>query len=165
MIAAISPNRSNPARILKIMSRLKKIFSKPFITVAATLPPLQLEWVDFRIKKGRDKNLFPSARQLSLPYFRLPPRPTPCHFKMKGVLSRKIWNLSVFLKIKSATAIILSKFLMIFAWITPRNRLPEYVLTAEITDYFMNLCDEYDWNDAKKANLRTGSAQMTVTYD
>lgn len=38
MIAAISPNRSNPARILKIMSRLKKIFSKPFITVAATLP-------------------------------------------------------------------------------------------------------------------------------
>ncbi len=55
MIAAISPNRSNPARILKIMSRLKKIFSKPFITVAATLPPLQLEWVDFRIKKAVTK--------------------------------------------------------------------------------------------------------------
>lgn len=28
--------------------------------------------------------------------------------------------------------------------------LPEYVLTAEITDYFMNLCDEYDWKDAEK---------------
>ena len=42
--------------------------------------------------------------------------------------------------------------------------LPEYVLTAEITDYFMNLCDEYDWKDAEKANLRTGSAQMTVTW-
>ncbi len=45
-----------------------------------------------------------------------------------------------------------------------KKPLPEYVLTAEITDYFMNLCDEYDWNDAKKANLRTGSAQMTVTW-
>lgn len=28
----------------------------------------------------------------------------------------------------------------------------------------MNLCDEYDWKDAEKANLRTGSAQMTVTW-
>ncbi len=43
-------------------------------------------------------------------------------------------------------------------------RLPEYVLTAEITNFFMNVCDEFDWKKAKKANRRNGSAEMTVTW-
>lgn len=42
--------------------------------------------------------------------------------------------------------------------------LPEYVLTAEITNFFMNVCDEYDWNKARKANKRNGSAEMTVVW-
>lgn len=41
---------------------------------------------------------------------------------------------------------------------------PEYILTAEINDYFMNVCDEFDWNNVKKQNLRTGSSEMTVTW-
>lgn len=43
-------------------------------------------------------------------------------------------------------------------------KLPEYALTAEITNFFMNVCDEYDWNKAKKANKRNGTAEMTVTW-
>lgn len=43
-------------------------------------------------------------------------------------------------------------------------KLPEYVLTAEITNFFMNVCDEYDWDKAKKANRRNGSSEMTVTW-
>ncbi len=43
-------------------------------------------------------------------------------------------------------------------------RLPEYVLTAEITNFFMNVCDEYNWEKAKKANRRNGTAEMTVTW-
>lgn len=43
-------------------------------------------------------------------------------------------------------------------------RLPEYALTAEITNFFMNICDEYDWDKAKKANKRNGTAEMTVTW-
>lgn len=46
----------------------------------------------------------------------------------------------------------------------PSVKLPEYVLTAEITDFFMNVCDEYDWDKAKKNNARNGSAEMTVTW-
>lgn len=41
---------------------------------------------------------------------------------------------------------------------------PEYILTAEINDYFMNVCDEFDWNNVKKQNLRTGTSEMTVTW-
>ena len=40
----------------------------------------------------------------------------------------------------------------------------EYVLTAEINDYFMNICDEFDWNNVKKKDLRTGTSEMTVTW-
>ncbi len=43
-------------------------------------------------------------------------------------------------------------------------KLPEYALTAEITNFFMNVCDEYDWDKAKKANKRNGTAEMTVTW-
>lgn len=41
---------------------------------------------------------------------------------------------------------------------------PEYVLTAEITDYFMNICDEYDWNKSEKKNTRTGTSEITVVW-
>ena len=44
------------------------------------------------------------------------------------------------------------------------TELPEYVLTAEITDYFMNVCDEYDWNKAEKKNERSGTSEITVTW-
>lgn len=43
-------------------------------------------------------------------------------------------------------------------------RLPEYALTAEITNFFMNVCDEYDWDKARKNNKRNGTAEMTVTW-
>lgn len=43
-------------------------------------------------------------------------------------------------------------------------KLPEYALTAEITNFFMNVCDEYDWDKAQKANKRNGTAEMTVTW-
>ncbi len=46
----------------------------------------------------------------------------------------------------------------------PAVQLPEYVLTAEITNFFMNVCDEFDWEKARKNNKRSGSAEMTVTW-
>lgn len=43
-------------------------------------------------------------------------------------------------------------------------KLPEYALTAEITNFFMNVCDEYNWNKSRKNNKRNGTAEMTVTW-
>lgn len=43
-------------------------------------------------------------------------------------------------------------------------KTPEYILTAEITDYFMNICDEYDWDKSKNKKLRTGSSEVTITW-
>lgn len=44
------------------------------------------------------------------------------------------------------------------------DETPEYVLTAEITDYFMNICDEYDWEKSEKKNTRTGTSEITVVW-
>lgn len=42
--------------------------------------------------------------------------------------------------------------------------LPEYILTAEITDFFMNVCDGYNWQQSQKTGKRTGSAEIKVTW-
>lgn len=42
--------------------------------------------------------------------------------------------------------------------------MPEYILTAEITDFYMNVCDGYNWKETKKTDKRTGSAEITVTW-
>lgn len=42
--------------------------------------------------------------------------------------------------------------------------LPEYILSAEITDLFMNICDKHDWESAKSADARTGSSEITVHW-
>ncbi len=47
---------------------------------------------------------------------------------------------------------------------TTPSPLPEYILTAEVTDFYMNVCDGYNWESAKKSDKRTGSSEMTVKW-
>ena len=125
--------------------------------------PLQLEWVDFRIKKGRDRTY---SRRLGNYRFRI----FGCRRDQRHAVlneGRIIQKDMVFLRIfedKVSDCYNIVKIPNDVCLSGVNKPLPEYVLTAEITDYFMNLCDEYDWKDAEKANLRTGSAQMTVTW-
>lgn len=44
------------------------------------------------------------------------------------------------------------------------QELPEYILTAEITDYYMDICDEYNWDEAKKNEARSGSSEIKVVW-
>lgn len=125
--------------------------------------PLQLEWVDFRIKKGRDRTY---SRRLGNYRFRI----FGCRRDQRHAIlneGRIIQKDMEFIRIfedKVSDCYNIVKIPNDVCLSGVNKPLPEYVLTAEITDYFMNLCDEYDWKDAEKANLRTGSAQMTVTW-
>ena len=42
--------------------------------------------------------------------------------------------------------------------------LPEYILTAEINNVYMDICDGYDWDNAKASGTRSGSAEITVNW-
>ena len=125
--------------------------------------PLQLEWVDFRIKKGRDRTY---SRRLGNYRFRIfGCRRDRRHAVLnEGRIIQKDMEFIRIFEDKVSDCYNIVKIPNDVCLSGVNKPLPEYVLTAEITDYFMNLCDEYDWKDAEKANLRTGSAQMTVTW-
>ena len=125
--------------------------------------PLQLEWVDFRIKKGRDRTY---SRRLCNYRFRIfGCRRDQRHAVLnEGRIIQKDMEFIRIFEDKVSDCYNIVKIPNDVCLSGVNKPLPEYVLTAEITDYFMNLCDEYDWKDAEKANLRTGSAQMTVTW-
>ncbi len=125
--------------------------------------PLQLEWVDFRIKKGRDRTY---SRRLGNYRFRIfGCRRNQRHAVLnEGRIIQKDMEFIRIFEDKVSDCYNIVKIPNDVCLSGVNKPLPEYVLTAEITDYFMNLCDEYDWKDAEKANLRTGSAQMTVTW-
>lgn len=125
--------------------------------------PLQLEWVDFRIKKGRDRTY---SRRLGNYRFRIfGCRRDQRHAVLnEGRIIQKDMEFIRIFEDKVSDCYNIVKIPNDVCLSDVNKPLPEYVLTAEITDYFMNLCDEYDWKDAEKANLRTGSAQMTVTW-
>ncbi len=44
------------------------------------------------------------------------------------------------------------------------QELPEYILTAEITDYYMDICDEYNWDKAQKNESRNGTSEIKVVW-
>ena len=125
--------------------------------------PLQLEWVDFRIKKGRDRTY---SRRLGNYRSRIfGCRRDQRHAVLnEGRIIQKDMEFIRIFEDKVSDCYNIVKIPNDVCLSGVNKPLPEYVLTAEITDYFMNLCDEYDWKDAEKANLRTGSAQMTVTW-
>ncbi len=125
--------------------------------------PLELEWVDFRIKNGMSTGNY--SRKLGKYRFRI----FGCRRDSKNavlnegrILEKDMNFVEIFDDMVSDCYNIVK---------TPNDlclredsSLPEYVLTAEITDYYMNLCDEYNWDEAKKADKRIGSSEMTVTW-
>lgn len=44
------------------------------------------------------------------------------------------------------------------------DRVPGYLITAEIKDLYVNVCDHYDWRTRKYSQLRSGSAEIKVLW-
>ena len=127
------------------------------------LAPFQLEWVDFRIQDGQSESY---SRKLGNYRFRL----FGCRrFSKKAMLNegRIIQKNMQFIDIFEDLVKDCYNIVKVPNDLCLRDQdyeAPEYILTAEITDYFMNVCDGYDWDNAQKSDKRTGSAEMTVTW-
>lgn len=156
----------------------KKAFIKNYVQNYKTIPsddiynkihkckdlaPFQLEWVDFRLQDG-DSDSF--SRKLGNYRFRL----FGCRrFSKNAILNegRIIQKNMQFIDIFEQLVNDCYNIVKVPNDVCLQNQdyeAPEYILTAEITDYFMNVCDGYDWDNAKKEDKRTGSAEMTVTW-
>lgn len=127
------------------------------------LAPFQLEWVDFRINDGNSESF---SKRLGNYRFRL----FGCRrFSKKAMLNegRIIQKDMQFIDIFEDLVEDCYNIIKVPNDLCLRDQdyeAPEYILTAEITDYFMNVCDGYDWDNSEKADKRTGSAEMTVTW-
>ena len=126
--------------------------------------PITLEYVDFRIKKGRQYT--PYSTKLGQYRFRIfgsrrfekdailnQGRIMQKDMKFIAIFNEMVGNCYPIRKMPSGLCLE-----------TSPSPLPEYILTAEITDYYMNLCDEYDWDKSAAEDKRTGSSEMTVTW-
>lgn len=126
--------------------------------------PITLEYVDFRIKKGRQYT--PYSTKLGQYRFRI----FGCRrFEKDAILNQgRIMQKDMrFIPIFNemvGNCYPIRKMPSGLCLETTPSPLPEYILTAEITDYYMNLCDEYDWDKSAAEDKRTGSSEMTVTW-
>ena len=124
-----------------------------------TLAPISLQWVDFRID--------PDSNSQKLGNYRF--RIFGCRREIRNVVlnqNRVLQNdLGLIDVFKNAVS---DCYKVIDVpndlCINPNQPSPEYILTAEITDFFMNVCDEHDWDKAKSKDQRNGSSQITITW-
>ena len=128
------------------------------------MAPISLAHVDFRIATGDDET--PFSNKLGNYRFRIfGCRRFDKEAKLNTgrILEKNISFNSVFEDVVGDCYKVLPMPKDLCLEETP-SELPEYVLTAEITDYFMNVCDEYDWDEAQKNDARHGSSEITVVW-
>lgn len=159
---ACRPEKTNPKYIQNYILYDDSLYSA-IHRQCGDFAPLELEWVDFRLKNGMDNNGY--SRKLGKYRFRIfgCRRDTKNAILNEGrILEKDMSFIEIFDDMVSDCYKVVK---------TPNDLclradspLPEYVLTAEITDYYMNLCDEYNWDEAKKEDKRIGSSEMTVVW-
>ena len=139
---------------------VKKYEMQEVVRSCKDFAPLSMEWVDFRIVRGDVKTY---SRKLGNYRFRIfgCRRNTKNAILNEGRIVEKDMNFGEIFKdmVSDCYTIVNPQ-----QCIDENSVLPEYVLTAEITDYFMNVCDEYNWDEAKMENSRNGSSEMKVTW-
>ncbi len=127
--------------------------------------PIKLEYVDFRIKKNR--NYTDYDRKLGNYRFRIfgCRRETKNAFLNEGrTMQKDMRFFDVFYEtMNDYYPVVVDKSNMYYPD-SDRLPYPEYIITAEITDYFMNICDEFDWENVKQKKLRSGSSEITVVW-
>lgn len=128
------------------------------------MAPLALAHVDFRIKKnGSDEPYSTKLGNYRFRIFGCRRYDKEATLNKGRVLEKNIAFNSVFEDVVGDCYKVLPMPHDLCLENTP-SELPEYVLTAEITDYFMNICDEYNWDKAQKNNERKGSSEITVVW-
>lgn len=127
--------------------------------------PIKLENVDFRIKKGRKYDDFNT--KLGDYKFRL----FGCRREQKNAylnqgrtIQKDMHFFDVFYETLNDFYPVVVDRSNVYYPDSDKLPYPEYIITAEITDYFMNICDEFDWEVAKNKRLRSGTSEMTVVW-
>ena len=126
--------------------------------------PIQLEWVDFRLREddingtmaqklGNYRFRIFGCRRFSKEAVLNQGRLMERNFRLIEVFDNELKDCFNIVKIPNDLC----------TEVTP-SPLPEYLITAEITNYFMNICDKYNWDDSQREDKRIGSSEITVRW-
>lgn len=127
--------------------------------------PIQLEYVDFRITKGRSYEHW--SQKLGKYKFRIfGCRRDTDDIEMNSgrVFKRDMRFFRTFFEEMEEHIRVVVNPKNPYYELTEKIELPDYYLTAEVTDYYMNVCDGFDWKTTEKTNLRKGTSEITVTW-
>ena len=131
----------------------------------SALAPIKLEYVDFRINKNGEYENYNT--KLGNYKFRI----FGCRRENKNVFLNKGRAMQKDMKFTEVFFETMNDYYPVVVEKTnpyylnsDRIEYPEYLITAEITDYFMNICDEFDWKQSKTKKLRSGSSEMNVVW-
>lgn len=174
---ACRPKRQRPEVVVETTTPMRDNFVNNYATVGkrgvynnihtqcSLFAPLQLEWVDFRLNGNEDIN-GSFAQKLGNYRFRI----FGCRRYNKEAFldqGRVLQKEMRFMRIFEDELKDCFKIIKVPADVcTEQNPspLPEYTLTAEITNYFMNVCDKYNWDESIKEETRMGSSEITIKW-
>lgn len=138
-------------------------------TFDARLAPIKLEYVDFKINRNRTADEW--GKDIGQYNFKL----FGCRRGQKNIVlnegramrrDMKFDNV-FFEEMNELFPVIVRKDNPYYPYSISAERpdlLPGYVITAEIKDLFINVCDQYDWRTRTYSHLRSGSAEIQVLW-
>ena len=127
--------------------------------------PIKLENVDFRIKKDRKYDEFNTKLgDYRFRIFGCRREAKNAYLNQGRTMQKDMHFFDVFYETLNDYYPVVVDPSNVYWPDSDKIRQHEYVITAEITDYFMNICDEFDWEEAKSKKLRNGASEMTVVW-
>lgn len=126
--------------------------------------PIQLEWVDFRLNESDLNGSLPQklgnyrfrifgCRRFDKQAFLDKGRTMQKDMRFMSVFENQLKDCFNIVKIPDDVC----------TEVTP-SPLPEYLITAEVNNYFMNICDKYNWDESVREDERIGSSEITVKW-
>ena len=146
-----------------------ELAERVLFTFDPKLAPVKLEYVDFKINRNRTVDEW--GKDIGRYNFKL----FGCKRTEKNVVlnegramrrDMKFDNV-FFEEMNELFPVIVRKDNPYFPYSISAERpdlLPGYVITAEIKDLFVNVCDQYDWRTRTYSQLRSGSSEIQVLW-
>lgn len=140
-------------------------FATELFTYDTKLAPIKLEFVDFKIDRNRTVEEY--GKNIGKYNFKL----FGCKRAEKNIVlnqgramrrDMKFGNV-FFEEMNELFPVVVNKDSPYYPY-SIGDKLPGYLITAEIKDLYVNVCDHYDWRTRLYSQLRSGSAEIKVKW-
>lgn len=140
-------------------------FYSEHFTYDDRLAPIKLEYVDFKISRNRTVDEWgKNIGQYTFNLFGCRRMQKDLILNQGRVMRRDMKFFDVFFEeLNDIFPVVTDKDNRYFPY-SIGDKIPGYVVSAEIKDLYVNACDHYDWRTRNYPHLRSGSAEIKVLW-